>query len=106
MSVPKTDDKGNIHFTLQYSALNGLTNTVGFGRDPIDGRLNFVVTPGRQVGIEAGSAMDLYPSRGIYEFRREGLSFGVKTLYEQGADPRGLKMLAQPMAPIPVIAPQ
>ena len=72
ISQVKTDDDGNMHFSLSNVGLNGLSSLPGAPKDAIKTDLNFVFTPGGNVGLDSGGMRTAYPSLEIYKYDSAG----------------------------------
>ena len=72
VSPVKTDDSGDMHFSMSNVGLNGLSSLPGAQKDTIKTDLNFVFTPDGKVGLDPGGMRTAYPSLEIYSYDSSG----------------------------------
>jgi hypothetical protein len=97
---PTTDDKGNTHFNITNTALNGLHDLPGAPKDTIKTSIDMQITPDGKVGVEGG-LRTAYPSLEIYRYDEAGKATPILQIQEHNPED-----LARQDQKIPTVQPQ
>ncbi|WP_158942887.1 RHS repeat-associated core domain-containing protein [Granulicella sp. S190] len=93
-----TDANGNMHVSVDQSAKSAYD--VGGALGDISNHINLTVTPGGQVGVDAGSTARQYPALEIYRYTTDGTTVTTTLVHNyQETTPSALKQPEKPLTP-------
>ena len=84
VTKPTIDSNGTEHFSVNNTAINGLSKYPGAPQDTIKTTMNFAVTPDGKVGFDAGGSRTAYPSMEVYRYGGDGSAATVFQRTESG----------------------
>jgi hypothetical protein len=102
VSKPSVDDSGAVHFSMDNTAKNGLSDRPLAPQDQIMTTVNFVVTADGKVGLDPGGMRTAYPSIGIYSYSANGKTQTILEVKESG----NLEDLKRKNQSIPAVTPK
>ncbi|MGC2548139.1 MAG: RHS repeat-associated core domain-containing protein, partial [Silvibacterium sp.] len=92
------DTNGNMHLSVDQSAHSAYD--AGGALGDISNHVNLVVTPGGQVGVDAGSTARQFPSLEIYRYTTDGTTVTTTLVHNyQETSPSALRQPEQPLSP-------